>query len=105
VLVFLFHPVLPLTDHTDPQIRQKRGTRKGFFQDIVSLNISSLRVGNLELTSSSMALHALSPLTPLSFFEFGIAGDPLGMKVERFRSSIELHPQNCPIRPCPLSPE
>jgi len=28
-----------------------------------------------------------------------------GMKVERFRSSVELHPQNCPIRPCPLSPE
>jgi hypothetical protein len=29
----------------------------------------------------------------------------VGMKVERFRSSVELHPQNCPIRPCPLSPE
>jgi hypothetical protein len=29
----------------------------------------------------------------------------VGMKVERFRSSVELHPQNFPIRPCPLSPE
>jgi hypothetical protein len=29
----------------------------------------------------------------------------VGVKVERFRSSVELHPQNCPIRPCPLSPE
>jgi hypothetical protein len=29
----------------------------------------------------------------------------VGVKIERFRSSVELHPQNCPIRPCPLSPE
>ena len=29
----------------------------------------------------------------------------IGMKVERFRSSVELHPHNCPIRPCPLSLE
>jgi hypothetical protein len=28
-----------------------------------------------------------------------------GIKVERFRSSVELHPSNCPIRPCPLYPE
>jgi len=28
-----------------------------------------------------------------------------GMKVERFRSAVELHPLNCPIRPCPLHPE
>jgi hypothetical protein len=28
-----------------------------------------------------------------------------GIKVERFRSSVELHPHNCPIRPCPLYPE
>ena len=27
------------------------------------------------------------------------------IKVERFRFSVELHPQNCPIRPCPLYPE
>ena len=27
-----------------------------------------------------------------------------GMKVERFRSSVELHPLNCPLRPCPLHP-
>jgi hypothetical protein len=26
-------------------------------------------------------------------------------KVERFRASVELHPDNCPIRPCPLYPE
>ncbi len=28
-----------------------------------------------------------------------------GLKVERFRSAVELHPLNCPIRPCPLHPE
>ena len=28
-----------------------------------------------------------------------------GIKVERFRSSVELHPHNCPIRPCPVYPE
>jgi hypothetical protein len=28
-----------------------------------------------------------------------------GMKLERFRSAVELHPHNCPIRPCPLYPE
>jgi hypothetical protein len=37
LLAFLFHTVLHLTDHPYQQIRQKRGTRKGFFQDIVSL--------------------------------------------------------------------
>jgi hypothetical protein len=28
-----------------------------------------------------------------------------GIQVERFRSTVELHPLNCPIRPCPLHPE
>ena len=28
-----------------------------------------------------------------------------GIKVERFRPSVEVHPQNCPIRPCPLYPD
>ncbi len=28
-----------------------------------------------------------------------------GIKIERFRASVELHPDNCPIRPCPLYPE
>uniref|UniRef100_B8HZL9 Uncharacterized protein n=1 Tax=Cyanothece sp. (strain PCC 7425 / ATCC 29141) TaxID=395961 RepID=B8HZL9_CYAP4 len=28
-----------------------------------------------------------------------------GRKVERFRTSVELHPDYCPIRPCPLHPE
>ena len=37
LLAFLFHTVLHLTDSAYQQIRQKRGTRKGFFQDIVSL--------------------------------------------------------------------
>ena len=37
LLAFLFHTVLQLTDSAYQQIRQKRGTRKGFFQDIVSL--------------------------------------------------------------------
>ena len=27
-----------------------------------------------------------------------------GMKVERFRSSVELNPLNCPLSPCPLHP-
>jgi len=26
------------------------------------------------------------------------------VKIERFRSTVELHPTNCPIRPCPLHP-
>lgn len=37
VLAFLFHTVLHLSDPAYQQIRQKRGTRKGFFQDILSL--------------------------------------------------------------------
>jgi hypothetical protein len=37
LLAFLFHPVLHLIDQAYQQIRQKRGTRKGFFQDILSL--------------------------------------------------------------------
>jgi hypothetical protein len=28
-----------------------------------------------------------------------------GQKLERFRASVELHPMNCPICPCPLYPE
>lgn len=26
-------------------------------------------------------------------------------KIERFRATVELHPANCPIRPCPLHPQ
>jgi hypothetical protein len=37
LLAFLFHTVLHLTDEAYQQIRKKRGTRKGFFQDVVSL--------------------------------------------------------------------
>jgi hypothetical protein len=37
LLAFLFHTVLHLTDEAYQKIRKKRGTRKGFFQDIVSL--------------------------------------------------------------------
>jgi hypothetical protein len=37
LLAFLFHTVLHLTDSAYQRIRQKRGTRKGFFQDLVSL--------------------------------------------------------------------
>jgi hypothetical protein len=37
LLAFLFHTVLHLMDQAYQQIRQKRGTRKGFFQDILSL--------------------------------------------------------------------
>lgn len=37
LLAFLFHTVLHLTDLAYRQIRYKRGTRKGFFQDILSL--------------------------------------------------------------------
>jgi hypothetical protein len=28
-----------------------------------------------------------------------------GLKIERFRSAVELHPLNCPLHPCPLHPE
>jgi hypothetical protein len=28
-----------------------------------------------------------------------------GQKIERFRSSVELHPQCCPLKPCPLHPD
>jgi hypothetical protein len=37
LLAFLFHTVLHLTDLAYQQIRHKRATRKGFFQDILSL--------------------------------------------------------------------
>ena len=37
LLAFLFHTVLHLVDSPYQQIRQKRGTRKGFFQDVLSL--------------------------------------------------------------------
>jgi hypothetical protein len=37
LLAFLFHTVLHLTDLAYQQIRHKRGTRKGFFQDLLSL--------------------------------------------------------------------
>ena len=37
LLAFLFHTVLHLTDFAYQQIRHKRGTRKGFFQDLLSL--------------------------------------------------------------------
>ena len=37
LLAFLFHTVLHLVDPVYHQIRQQRGTRKGFFQDILSL--------------------------------------------------------------------
>jgi hypothetical protein len=37
VLAFLFHTVLQLVDASYQAMRQKRGTRKGFFQDICSL--------------------------------------------------------------------
>lgn len=37
LLAFLFHTVLHLVDKPYQHIRQQRGTRKGFFQDILSL--------------------------------------------------------------------
>jgi hypothetical protein len=37
LLAFLFHTVLHLSDPDYQQIRQKRGSRRGFFQDILSL--------------------------------------------------------------------
>lgn len=37
LLAFLFHTVLHLLDSSYQQIRRKRGTRRGFFQDILSL--------------------------------------------------------------------
>lgn len=37
LLAFLFHTVLAMVDERYQQIRQSRGTRRGFFQDIVAL--------------------------------------------------------------------
>ena len=37
LLAFLFHTVLQLADAPYQQIRQQRGTRKGFFQDLLAL--------------------------------------------------------------------
>ena len=37
LLAFLFHTVLHLVDEKYQKIRHQRGTRKGFFQDILSL--------------------------------------------------------------------
>jgi hypothetical protein len=37
LLAFLFHTVLHLVDDSYQQIRLKRGTRKGFFQDLLAL--------------------------------------------------------------------
>ncbi|PZU96898.1 MAG: hypothetical protein DCF32_15420 [Leptolyngbya sp.] len=37
VLAFLFHTVLHLVEASYPRIRQQRGTRKGFFQDLQTL--------------------------------------------------------------------
>jgi len=37
LLAFLFHTVLQLIDSSYQEIRRKRGTRRGFFQDILSL--------------------------------------------------------------------
>ena len=37
LLAFLFHTVLQLSDEPYQQIRAQRGTRKGFFQDILAL--------------------------------------------------------------------
>lgn len=37
LLAFLFHTVLHLVDLSYQQIRQKRGSRRGFFQDLLSL--------------------------------------------------------------------
>jgi len=42
VLAFLFHTVLHLMDETYPRIRQQRGTRTSFFQDIQTLTQSLL---------------------------------------------------------------
>jgi prenyltransferase beta subunit len=37
VLAFLFHTILHLIDSRYQEIRRKRGSRRGFFQDIISL--------------------------------------------------------------------
>jgi hypothetical protein len=37
LLAFLFHTVLQMVDTAYQKIRQQRGTRQGFFQDILSL--------------------------------------------------------------------
>ena len=39
LLAFLFHTVLHLVDESYQQIRLKRGTRRGFFQDVLCLTL------------------------------------------------------------------
>jgi hypothetical protein len=45
LLAFLFHTVLGLLDERYQKIRIQRGTRKGFFQDILSLTKYPLKAG------------------------------------------------------------
>jgi hypothetical protein len=58
-LAFLFHTVLTLVDRSYQRIRRQRGTRKGFFKDILALTkyrICCLRVGNTYWSSCLMIL-------------------------------------------------
>jgi hypothetical protein len=55
LLAFLFHTVLHLVDTTYQKIRQQRGTRQGFFQDIMSLTKYLLFEGWQALISFMLA--------------------------------------------------
>jgi hypothetical protein len=63
LLAFLFHTVLHLTDLAYQQIRHQRGTRKGFFQDILSLTKYLLFESWPSLISCFMALKLILLLT------------------------------------------
>ena len=64
LLAFLFHTVLHLTDSEYQQIRQKRGTRKGFFQDILSLTGCDLYLISLKSARKAILIELVPKLIP-----------------------------------------
>lgn len=66
LLAFLFHTVLHLADESYQKIRLQRGTRKGFFQDILSLTKYLLFDCWQHLIDFMLSQRAVSPTTDSS---------------------------------------
>ena len=66
LLAFLFHTILHLVDKSYQQIRLQRGTRKGFFQDILSLTKYLLFDSWQHLIDFMLSQRAVSPTTDSS---------------------------------------
>jgi len=66
LLAFLFHTVLHLVDTSYQQIRQQRGTRKGFFQDILTLTKYLLFTNWQHLIDFMLSDSKSSPVTDSS---------------------------------------